>query len=46
MAPPPVQFSNQFREGLRKIYELKPFLDVKIIDFKQLTTQEFKATGA
>lgn len=29
------QLSNHFVEGMRKIYELKPFIDIEIIEARQ-----------
>jgi hypothetical protein len=36
MAPPKIQFSNHFKEDLQKIYQLKPLIDVKVIDFPKV----------
>ncbi len=40
LAPPKIQFSNQFKSDLRKIYELKPFVEVKVIDFPRVRLQQ------
>ena len=38
-APPAGRFSNQFKADLRKIWELKPFVEVKVIDFPRVNLQ-------
>ena len=38
-APPKIQFSNQFKSDLRKIYELKPFVEVRMIDFPRISNR-------
>ena len=32
LAPPKIRFSNQFKQDLKKIYSLKPFLEVQMVD--------------
>lgn len=39
IAPHSILFSNQFKEDLKKIYDLKPFINVKMIDFPRINNR-------